>query len=266
MPAALFSLALLAAAVVPAQVTRDAPSYSAATIINAASGDPNALAPYTIIKIVGKNLAWDAKDMQPSDIRASMVPTVLPNAGVHVYINRQSAGLLNVSPTQLTVLIPGDLVAGPAIVQTTLDGLSGPEVLVSLAPFAPGMFANDDGTLIVSRENGDLVKPDAPLKPGDRMVVHAVGLGAANPPLLGLEIAAAALSLDVQTTVAVYLNDNPIDPALISNVSFVSGLPGVYQLTMQLPPDAPSNPELRIEANSFKSPAGFKIPVSSDSS
>ena len=254
-------LAFLAASVSTAQVTREAPSYSAATIVNAASNDPNALGPYTIIKIGGKNLAWDVFAMKPTDIRNSMVPTVLPNAGVHVYLRNQAIGILNVSPTQITVLIPGDMSPGPAILRTILDGLGGPEVVINLSPFAPGLFANDDGTLVVARPSGDLVTADSPLAPGDTIVVHAVGLGAAIEPLLGLEIPKEALALDGGTTVVVYLNDAPIDPSLVTHVSFVAGQAGIYQLTVQLPPDTPGNPELRIEANGYRSPPGFTIPL-----
>src|SRR5450432_3903755 len=123
MPAALFALAFLALSVATAQVTREAPAYSAATIVNAASNSPDALGPYTIIKINGTNLAWDARSLKPSDVRNSMVPTVLPNSGVRVYVNNQAAGILSVTPTQITALIPGDLVPGPASVWTSLDGL-----------------------------------------------------------------------------------------------------------------------------------------------
>ena len=261
MPAALATLAFLAAAATSAQVTRNAPSYSAATILNAASGDANALAPYTIIKINGTNLAWDAKVLQPADVRNSMVPVVLPNTGVHAYLNNQPLGILSVSPTQIIALVPGDLVAGPATFWVLLDGLIGPVVTLNLSQFAPGLFAKDDGILIAARENGDLVTPDTLLHPGEKVVLRAVGLGPADPPLLGLEIPAIALSLDVQTTVSIYVNDNPIDPALITKVGFLPSQPGVYQLTVQLPPDTPQNPELRIEANGFKSPVGFKLPV-----
>lgn len=261
MPAALAALAFLAASVTTAQVTRDAPAYTAATIVNAASNDPNALAPYTIIKIMGTNLAWDAASMQPSDIRNSSIPTVLPNTGVRVYISNQRAGILSVSPTQITAVIPADMLPGPALLWTTLDGIGGPAVAVNLNPFGPGMFAKDEGNLIVARENGDLVTSDVPLSAGDKFVVHAVGLGASDPPLGALEIPPDAIGLDGGTTILAYLNDNPIDPALISKVGLVAGQAALYQMTIQLPLDSPPNPELRIEANGYKSPAGFKIPV-----
>ena len=77
--------------------------------------------------------------------------------------------------------------------------------------------------------------------------------------MLDLEIASQVLKLDAQATLTVYINDNSLDPVLVTHVGFVPGQAGVYQLTVQLPPDAPANPEVRVDVNGFRSPAGFKI-------
>ena len=250
------ALAFLAASALTAQVTREAPSYSAATIVNAASNDPNTLAPYTIIQINGANLAWDSYAMQSSDARGSSVPTVLPNTGVHVFINFEGAGILATSPNQLTVLVPGDLTPGPAIVQTVLDGLTGPFVLVNLSQFGPGILTNPDGTLMVTLQDGTPVTADAPLQPGGTMVFQAIGLGPSNPPLLPLEIPSKALMLDGGTTVLVYLNGSPVDPGFVTSIGLAPGQAGTYQLTVQLPPNTPANPTLQISANGIVSAPG----------
>jgi uncharacterized protein (TIGR03437 family) len=259
--AALRRLAFLAASALTAQVTRVPPSYSAATIVNAASQDPNTLAPYTVITINGANLAWSSYSIQPSDIRNSTVPIALPNAGVHVYIRNEAAGILSVSPTSITVLVPGDLLPGPALIQTVLDSLAGPQVLINLQPFGPGLFVEDDETISVSTLAGVPVTSANPLNLGDTMVVRAVGLGNAYPPLFSLEIPTTAARLDPKTQVLVYLDDVPIDPGYISSITFIPGQPGIYQLTILLPPDTPTNPELRISANGIMSVAGYFIPV-----
>lgn len=262
MPAALAAaLAFLAASATMAQVTRVPPSYSAATIVNAASNDPNTLAPYTIIQINGANLAWDSYAMQPSDLRGSSVPTVLPNTGVHVFINNEGAGILAVSPNQLTVLVPNDLIPGPAIVQTVLDGLTGPFVQVNLSQFGPGILTNPDGTIAVTLPDGTPVTADAPLQPGATMVFQAIGLGPSNPPLLPLEVPSSALKLDPGTTVLVYLNGSPIDPGLVTGIALAPGQAGTYQVTVQLPPNTPANPTLQISANGIVSAAGLIVPV-----
>jgi uncharacterized protein (TIGR03437 family) len=255
------ALALLAVSATTAQVTRVPPSYSAATIVNSASNDPNTLAPYTIIQINGANLAWEPYAMQPSDIRGSTVPTSLLNTGVHVFISNEAAGIVSVSPNQITALIPGDLIAGPAYLQTVLDGLAGPRVLINLSQFGPGILTNPDGTPMIARPDTTPVTGDNPLQPGDTMVFQAVGLGPADPPLLGLEIPSNVLTLDGGTTVLVYLNGSPVDPGYVTAVSLVSGQAGMYQLTVQLPPNTPANPTLQISANGVVSAPGLTIPV-----
>jgi uncharacterized protein (TIGR03437 family) len=262
MPAALITLAFLAASALTAQVTRVPPSYSAATIVNSASNDPNTLAPYTVIQINGANLAWQPYTMQPSDVIGTSIPTVLPNTGVRVFISNEAAGILSVSPTQITALIPGDLIPGPAILQTVLDGLAGPPVLINLSQFGPGIMTNPDGTLMATLADGVTpVNAANPLQPGGTFIFQAVGLGPADPPLLGLEIPSNILTLDGGTTILVYLNGSPIDPGFIVNISFISGQAGIYQLTVQLPPNTPANPTLQISANGIVSPIGLTIPL-----
>ena len=259
------ALALLAGSVTSAQVTRDAPSYSVASIVNAASNDASALAPYTIVTINGQNLAWENHSMQASDIRNGNVPIVLPNAGVRVLIGGEAAGLLAVSPTQLTVLVPGNLIAGPTPVQAFLDGVAGPEVLVNLNTSGPGIYAEDPQAAVVmllaSRPDGTPVTGDLPLQPGERFVLHGTGLGVSDPPLNALQIPDIAAPLNPVSVFRVYLNGVPLDASLVLNVSLVPGQAGVFQILLLLPLDAAPNPELRIDVDGFRSAAGFLLRV-----
>ena len=262
------TLAFLAGSVTTAQVTRDAPSYSAAGIVNAASNDPNALAPYTIITINGTNLAWDSHTMQPSDVINGNVPVALPNAGVRVLIGTVAAGLLSVSPTQLTVLIPGDLIAGPIPLQVMLDGVFGAEVLITLSAVGPGVYPEPGPPvtgipqfLRASRPDGAPVTGDAPLLPGAQFVLYATGLGMCVPPLGPTQIPADASALSPEFLVTIFLNNVPIDPLLLKSVTFLPGQAGMFQILIQLPDDAPANPELRVDVNGLKSAPGFLLRV-----
>jgi uncharacterized protein (TIGR03437 family) len=181
--------------------------------------------------------------------------------GARVFIGGLAAGIVSVAPDQITALVPGDLAPGSVNLYTFLDGLVGPVIPITLNPYGPGLFAHYDSTLIASREYGDAVTSDAPLSPGDKVVLRATGLGPSDPPLLSLEIPSDPLPLDQSTSIVVYLNDNPIDPSLVTKVSLIPGQAGMYQFTIQLPQDAAANPEVRIEANGIKSPAGLKLPV-----
>src|SRR5437763_1147710 len=83
-----------------------APSYSLASIVNAASNIPGNLAPNTLATIYGANLSYSTRGISSSDIRAGALPVVLD--GVRVYVGYAPAPLYYVSPTQINFLIPVD--------------------------------------------------------------------------------------------------------------------------------------------------------------
>src|SRR5260370_14519924 len=58
-----------------------APSYSAASIVNAADNLAGPLAPNTIATIYGTGLAYGTKWLTADDIRGGLLPTVLPGTG-----------------------------------------------------------------------------------------------------------------------------------------------------------------------------------------
>ena len=63
-----------------------APSYSAASIVNAADNLAGPLAPNTIATIYGTGLAYGTKWLTPDDIRGGVLPTVLPGTGVRILV------------------------------------------------------------------------------------------------------------------------------------------------------------------------------------
>ena len=62
------------------------PSYSAASIVNAADNLAGPLAPNTIATIYGTGLAYGTKWLTADDIRAGLLPTVLPGTGVRIKV------------------------------------------------------------------------------------------------------------------------------------------------------------------------------------
>src|SRR6266852_1811739 len=108
MPRALLLVALLAGVALRTGTsgTREAPSYSATSIVNSASNLAGSAAPNTFVTIYGKNLAVNTKALSGDDLHGSALPIVLPNTGVTVYINHIPAHVYYVSPTQINVLIP----------------------------------------------------------------------------------------------------------------------------------------------------------------
>src|SRR5579863_9516508 len=79
-------LALLAVSTSLADLTtaNTAPSYSTASIVNAATQTAETLAPNTIATVYGTNLAWTTHAVTAGDLNGGTLPTSL--AGVSVYV------------------------------------------------------------------------------------------------------------------------------------------------------------------------------------
>src|SRR5579863_4276679 len=78
------------------------PSYTAQSIVNAATQTVEALAPNTIATLYGMNLAFDTRAVASSDIVHGVMPTTLD--GVGVWVNSIPCSLFFVSPTQINFL------------------------------------------------------------------------------------------------------------------------------------------------------------------
>src|SRR5579863_5701688 len=119
------------------------PYYIEASIANTAASIADFYAPNTFVTIYGVNLAYVTKAMTADDISGNTLPTALIGTGVRVLINQIPADIYYVSPSQINLLVPTLLIAGPATVQVEVDGLAGPPVTIMLRATAPSMFQLD---------------------------------------------------------------------------------------------------------------------------
>src|SRR5580658_8511630 len=146
MPLALLLLGLIVARCAlgaDAPVPRDAPIYSAASIVNAADNKSGALAPNAIGTIYGKNLAYGTAGLTAGDIQGGVLPVVLGDSETEVFIGNYAADLYYVSPTQINFLVPPMMLPGPVTFRLVIDSLRGPVIPLKLAPAAPGLFQLD---------------------------------------------------------------------------------------------------------------------------
>jgi uncharacterized protein (TIGR03437 family) len=242
------------------QAGSSAPYYIEASIANSAASIPDFYAPNTFITIYGVNLARVTKAMTTEDISGTTLPTALIGTGVRVLINHISADIYYVSPSQINLLIPTLLIAGPAIVQTEVDGLAGPPVTIMLGATAPTLFQLDSVTVLATHLNGSKVTGDSPAHAGEVIVLYATGLGptvpAAIPNQLPMSLAVVA-ARDFQ----VELNGVAVDGAQVLYAGVVPGYAGLYQINLRVPEDAAGNPEVRVGTNAQMSPAGLYLPV-----
>src|SRR5712692_5402222 len=190
--------------------TRGAPFYTAESIANTAASVSGLYAPNTFVTIYGQNLAYVTRQISWDDISAGALPTVLISTGVRVLINQIPADMYYVSPTQVNILIPTTLTAGPAILQLVVDGFAGPPVAIILGASAPSLFQLAAVTVIATRLDYSLVTASAPAHAGGEIVLYASGLGPTIPAAIPNLIPRAAAWLAAMNDFHVVLNGVPV--------------------------------------------------------
>ncbi len=240
--------------------TAGAPTYSADSVVNSASGVPY-FAPNTFISIYGQNLSRITRAITNDDIAGGVLPTALGGAGVRVLINHLLADLWYVSPTLVNVLVPTTIVSGPAILQLEMDGLAGPPIAITLGVTAPALWQLDATTVLGVHLDATVINTASPARAGELIVLFATGLGPTVPAQIPNTVAQTAAEIAAKKDFQILLNGAPIDPSKIQYCGAAPGTAGVYQINVTLPADAPKNPEIRIAVADRMSPAGRILPV-----
>jgi uncharacterized protein (TIGR03437 family) len=267
MPSALLPLVLLVTWCAPGAESskpRDAPIYSAASIVNAADNQSGALAPNTIGTIYGKNLAYNTAALTADEVHGGILPTVLTgSAEVRVFINHYPADLYYVSPTQINFLVPPDLLPQPALFQVVIDGQYGtsPPIQFTLAAAAPALFQLDLKNAVATRADGSVITPLAPAQPGEIVVLWATGLGQTAPPAVKNQLPTAAAPLVAGANLSVLLDGVPVDSSAISYAGIAPGYAGLYQINLRLPSSTGANPEIRLQLDDAISIPQVYLPV-----
>ena len=269
MPLACFPLALLAVCCmlgaekpVSQGVSQVAPIYDATSIVNAADNQSGALAPNTLGTIYGANLAYSTAAITPANIQGGVLPIVLGSSETEVFVNHYAADLYYVSPSQINFLVPPNMLAGPAVVQVTIDGLAGPAISFTLAAAAPGLFQLDLQNAVATEPDGSVLTPASPAKPGDIVTLYATGLGEVTPPAIYGQLPTAAAPLVAGANLSILLDGAAVGPGAIQYAGVAPGFAGLYQINVFLPASTGSNPEIRLQLDGATSIPGVHLPVS----
>lgn len=117
------------------------------------------------------------------------LPTEL--GGVRVKFDGYEAPLFYVSPTQINVQVPLELSGFSVSVNVEKETPNGTvvsaAVAAGLADGAPGILTQDgsgEGAGTIFHQDGSLVTPDSPAKPGETLTVLATGLGRIDDPTI----------------------------------------------------------------------------------
>lgn len=239
----------------------DPPSYSTASIVNAADNQTTTLAPNVIASIYGTGLAYTTRALRSSDMHGDSLPSVLFGTGVWVTVGGVTANIYYVSPTQINFLVPASLQATASNVQVVRDSTSGPLVPVRIALSAPALFQVDAHNAIATSADGTLLTSDAPANPGDIVILYGTGLGQTTPLAVAGQIATQAAQLKQIAAFQITLDGVPVDSENILYAGLAPGFAGLYQINLRLPTTANPNPEIRIGyPDAFSKPALY-LPV-----
>lgn len=234
-------------------VLAQAPSYLPAGLVNAASSVAGPLAPNTLATLYGRNLAFSTRSIAAEDLRGNVLPTRLPQAGATILIDGIPVGLYFVSPDQVNFLVPANLKSGTRRLILNRDGVTGPEIEITLGEEAPELFTDPQRFAVATRPDGSSVTVNTPVRPGETIVLYATGLGRTAPEAIGGQIATVISPLVRSADFRLYLNGQALDADRVFYVGLTPGFGGLYQVNVRLPATLPADPEVRI---------GFATPVS----
>jgi uncharacterized protein (TIGR03437 family) len=230
-------------------------SYSAASIVNSATGIADALAPNAIATIYGANLSYSTAAFAP---KAAVMPSEL--AGVRVFVAGMAAALYYVSPQQINFLIPDNLLPADVDLFVAREGTAGPHVKITLHAVGLALYLSGPGTVAAVHANGSSINKVRPARAGETVMVLGTGWGRTNPDVSAIDISTSA-QLVQRSDFRVMVAGKALAAPNVSYVGVTPGRPGLYQVKFQLPLQVSPNPEIRVAIGDQASPPNVVLPL-----
>jgi uncharacterized protein (TIGR03437 family) len=239
------------------QAAGDAPTIVTGGVLNAASFAKNSnglgspVAPGSLVSIFASNFATSQSD-------ASAAPFPFALGGVCASFNGVPAAIRDVVPAAnlINVQVPFETASGSvSALVTSTTGASSPQAVTIVAQ-APGIFTIPPGVgnaIVVNLNDGSIAGPTNanigltthPIPRGTPAFFYATGLGAVTPP----ETDGAADSI--------IHNANALPKVMIGGISaqvlfagLAPGFPGVYQVNIIIPANAPTGNGISVQIES----------------
>jgi uncharacterized protein (TIGR03437 family) len=230
------------------------PSILTGGIVNISTYAQENLAPGDIAAIFGSQFA-------PAGTfsAASAVPLPKTLANTQVLVNGVPAPLFFVSPGQVNFQVPYSLTGSQVnTVQVVSGATMGNIRSVNVSPSMPRLLTKNagygaivngaDGSLVVPVTMKDPVFATHPAKPGDTIVIYAIGLGQTTPAAVEGD-PASARPLQTITNASVTFGGGFSGRASTVTASFTGLTPsvaGLYQLNVVIPDDATLGPAVPV--------------------
>jgi uncharacterized protein (TIGR03437 family) len=234
------------------------PIIRSSTVVNAANvRNSGSIAPGELVSVYGLALGPDPAVSAPS---SGNLPTSL--GGSSVTINGTPAPISYASLYRIDFQAPFGLTTGSnAMVQVTSNNQSSAPVPVSVVAAAPALFTRSvDGTgqVMAFNQGGSANSVMNPGAKGSTISLYASGLGATSPTV---PAGTAPPNMPLSTVSGVTATVGGT-AATVQFAGLAPGLPGIYQLNIQVPSNASSGAEeLIVSVSGQPSQRGALIQV-----
>ena len=242
----------------------NAPFFTAAGVVQAATQTAGPLAPNAIATIYGTNLSWTTQAVTSANLNGGALPISL--GGVTVYMNGLAANLVYVSPTQINFLVPYEIAAPSATVVVARQGVAGPfgpdgkpSAVVPFAVTAPGFFEWNGNFAVAEHADGSLISPDSMAQPGEIIVLYGTGLGRVVPDSSSGTVPECAAPILYLSQLQILVDGSPLPPQSILYAGVTPGFAGLYQVNVRLPQDMTANPQIQVAIGNQISPAAVQL-------
>ncbi len=212
------------------------PAFSAAGVVNAASGVAGGVSPGEVIAIYGANLGPASLALAAFDSNSVLATQA---GGTQVFFDGKAAPLLYSVSGQVAAIAPYAL-AGQSITQLQLsyNGVRSPVVAVNVVDAAPAVFALPGSTQAVAlNQDLSLNNESNPAAPGSIVVLYGTGEGATNPAGVDGKRTGSTPAAPV-LPVAVTVGGFPAQ--ILYAAAAPSQVAGVFQLNIRVPVEAAS--------------------------
>jgi len=227
-------------------------------VVHAATFLPSLLAPGQILTVFGSDLGPREPASFTLDPETRKLPIRL--GGTEVTFDGFPAPLFFASSSQINLQVPFE-VAGKAVTRmvVSVEGLDPADIILPVAPAAPGLFTVDGTQAAALNQDGALNSPQNPAAPGSVLQMFLTGQGVLEPPLETGALAPTAPPFPVSARpVAVTMNGRD---ARVLFAGAAPGFAGLLQLNVEIPPGLTSSNEVNVALIIGSSPAGRRVTI-----